>query len=923
VVTGVLTVGGGARITATVTAGSVSNITGGASFVGSINTSTGDIRLGDTLSMSGAITSNNGVIFIGDGADVKGDTRTSGAITFGNNATVTGSIIGTGTGAITTGTTTRLTGVISTGGAVTVGNKSNVKDITSTGDTVTVGPDSNVTGPISASGAVTVGSNSRVGDVSSTSGALTIGVGANVSGSVIASGAVVVGSDAEVAGAVASSAGTLTLGARSKILSCVRSANGAAIAITAGASVNSVCCGAMSACTSDCVTGTPIPPICQPPSAGPHHLEIRHGSGSGLTCTPSTLTVVACQDAACSTPYTGGVTGSLTASGAGMAVNWPASAAFSIPGGSESITRDVQVTTSGSVVFGMTGVTPAPVGLSGSPNAFNCNFGSPACPFTVADAGFIVDVSNHVSDAAQTLAVHAVRKSDNTAACVPALTGSKSLNFSCAYLNPGIGTLPVRVGDVALNGAANTASACDTSGHAVNLMFNARGVASTTLRYGDVGRMQLNARLTGTGGSDAGLVMTGTNTFVAAPASFAFSAISAGPIKAGSAFTATAAALNSSGFVTPNFGGEALPESATLDFARAQPSGSGASNGTFTGSLGAFSVGAASANNLVWSEVGLGDLTATLSSGNYLGSGFNATGTTGSAGAVGRFTPHHFEVVVTPACGSYSYAAQPFSVRVSAKNGLASPSTTVNYDGTGATTPNFSQAVTLSDASALGLGSFASTGALPASLFSAGVANTLTPAYSFTTKLTAAQTLVVRAIDGDTVSSAGFTEGSTALRSGRLRLSNAFGSEKSPLVLTVQAQYWGGNAWVLNSADNCSVVPAAAVARSYLDNRGVPTTTWSTTASALVVTGGNAALTLSAPSPRFTGSVDLALNLGATTADQSCLAAHPASTGAALPWMRSQNGGCSTASDRDPSARATFGIYAPETRKMMHVREIF
>jgi MSHA biogenesis protein MshQ len=82
-------------------------------------------------------------------------------------------------------------------------------------------------------------------------------------------------------------------------------------------------------------------------------------------------------------------------------------------------------------------------------------------------------------------------------------------------------------------------------------------------------------------------------------------------------------------------------------------------------------------------------------------------------------------------------------------------------------------------------------------------------------------------------------------------------------------------------------------------------------------------LTLGAPSPTSTGSLDFALNLGATTTDQSCLGAHPASTGAALPWLRSQNGACSTLWDRDPSARATFGIYAPETRKTIHVRELF
>ena len=137
---------------------------------------------------------------------------------------------------------------------------------------------------------------------------------------------------------------------------------------------------------------------------------------------------------------------------------------------------------------------------------------------------------------------------------------------------------------------------------------------------------------------------------------------------------------------------------------------------------------------------------------------------------------------------------------------------------------------------------------------------------------------------------------------------------------------WSGNAWVVNGDDNCSVVPAAAVVRSgYLDNKGALSAAWSTTSSGVTVTGGNAALTLSAPSPLLTGSGNLALNLGpaATATDQSCLAVHPASTGAALPWLRSQNGGCSTAWDRDPSARATFGIYSPESRKVLHVREIF
>jgi len=290
---------------------------------------------------------------------------------------------------------------------------------------------------------------------------------------------------------------------------------------------------------------------------------------------------------------------------------------------------------------------------------------------------------------------------------------------------------------------------------------------------------------------------------------------------------------------------------------------------------------------------------------------------------VGRFIPHHFDVAVKPACSSFSYAAQPFTVKITARNGLANTTTTVNYDGSSNTAPNFAQAVTLSDAPALGVGTFGSTG-VPASLFAAGMATSTTPAYAYTTKLTSERTLVVRATDADGVSSSGYAEGSTLLRSGRLRLSNAFGSESSALQMTVQAQYWGGNAWVPNSADSCTVLPAAAVARSgYLDHKGAPTSAWSTTASAISVLGGSGTLTLSAPSPTATGSVDVALNLGAAAADQSCLAVHPASIGAALPWLRSLQGNCASAWSSDPAARATFGIHAPETRKTLHVREIF
>jgi MSHA biogenesis protein MshQ len=68
--------------------------------------------------------------------------------------------------------------------------------------------------------------------------------------------------------------------------------------------------------------------------------------------------------------------------------------------------------------------------------------------------------------------------------------------------------------------------------------------------------------------------------------------------------------------------------------------------------------------------------------------------------------------------------------------------------------------------------------------------------------------------------------------------------------------------------------------------------------------------------------VSLAVNLGATTTDQSCLAAHPSTTGANMAYLRSRNGSCATSYDRDPSARVTFGVYAPETRKVIEIHDM-
>jgi len=154
-----------------------------------------------------------------------------------------------------------------------------------------------------------------------------------------------------------------------------------------------------------------------------------------------------------------------------------------------------------------------------------------------------------------------------------------------------------------------------------------------------------------------------------------------------------------------------------------------------------------------------------------------------------------------------------------------------------------------------------------------------------------------------------------------LRAFNAFGSEKAALGLPLRAEYWSGNSWLINADDNFSVIPNTSIALSV-----VAPATLGTSAAGTTLVGGQGSIVLAIPTPGATGntgSVDVAINLGAGAADQSCLAVHPATTGAAIPWLRSINGNCATSYDRDPAARGSFGIYAPETRKTIHVRELF
>lgn len=533
---------------------------------------------------------------------------------------------------------------------------------------------------------------------------------------------------------------------------------------------------------------------------------------------------------------------------------------------------------------------------------------------TFSDSGFLFDVPNHLSETSQSVTISAVKRPGNSLICVPAFKSvTKPVTFTCAYTNPASGTLPVRVASTvagvtttkALNSGNNTAAACDATGQSLNLVFDTNGVATTTVQYADVGNMTLNAKY-----SSGGLNMTGSDTFITAPASFAISGVTAAPIKAGSNFSATVTAKNAAGATTSNFGNESAAEGVTLAFTKCQPTGTAAVSGSFSGATGAFTNGVANSTTLKWTEVGNGDLVATLASGSYLGSGLTATGNTGTggticngAGNVGRFIPDHFDTIVTQGCssGSFTYSAQPFNVQVKALN--AAGAVTQNYDGTANTTPNFAKATTLSDGNGSLSGAFTNA-TIASGAFSAGLA-TATPGYTFTSALTSPTTIKLRATDTDAVNSSTGAEGTTLIRSGRARLINAYGAELLDLPMPFTAQYWNGSAWTLNSSDTCTTGVSLSLADVSAADGLVPADlcVWdtgspgnsglgcSTAGSAAKKfseppTAGNFNLNFKAPGASKSGSVDVTATVPA--------------------WLQFNWTGLGNA---NPKARATFGIY--------------
>ncbi|MBT9488700.1 MAG: hypothetical protein IV093_14415 [Rubrivivax sp.] len=700
-------------------------------------------------------------------------------------------------------------------------------------------------------------------------------------------------------------------------------------------------------------------------SAAVDHYELSLPSTS-LSCLPSTVTVTACSSssAPCTSPATtlAGATATLATSAGTLGstaltfdANGVASTTLSHPTAANG--ASVSVTLSAESVAATNARRCCPPGGSCST--------ADSCATSFSTAGFVIAASNGgaaTTVAAQTAGtasashvLRAVRSGSNTAACEAALTGAQNVDWGYQCNNP---ASCHAANLMSLNGGSPTPIARNNDGvtsgsTAVAMVFDSNGNAPFSFTHADVGLVTLRASKAVNG---ATLVGT-SNAFVVKPARFALDNIrqTAAPqrnnpaandasgalfVAAGEAFGLSITAQTSTDATAPSFGRESPAEGVLLSPALVLPSGGVAgtlNNATVAG--GSFSAGVATVNNLAYSEVGIVMLTPAVADGNYLGAGA-VSGT--ASGNVGRFVParfalsggsvtHRSSLVCSPASG-FSYLGENFRLAF----------TLTAQNSSGATTQNYSGSFAKLDAASAGSWALAglggstpfSTGSGRLALgtasgsWAAGVASNI----SLVAQATRASSpdgpfnsaaFGIAPVDSDGVALASFDMASTAggandrarvatvpLVFGRLRLDSATGAADRALALPATLQRWGGSSYETHSDDSCTTVPVGAV--SFGNLRRSLSTADTAASGPIVFSAGRGTLRLAAPGGGRSGTVDVALSLGSSATDASCLqpwapgSGDAATAGANLAHLRSA--WCGSSHDKDPAARASFGL---------------
>ncbi len=649
------------------------------------------------------------------------------------------------------------------------------------------------------------------------------------------------------------------------------------------------------------------------------HLEIYADTSQNVTCANTTMRVRACANAACSRTYVGGATGTIKLT-KGATVK---SAAFTIPvgnaySGDVSLAANVTGTWVASATSGATGTNTCAIGALAVSS--NCNL-------TVNASGLVLSLAPHYAGTSQPLGVQVAL----LGVCSPvlAVAGNLVMNTTTTYSASVSPTLTDSLGAARTltNGSVVSGITVGVTNHGVGnntFKYNAGGLAKVSMSIASVSLGGLST-LVGFTGDVITRAVPKKLRLVPAVAGTDLTSLTA-KVSAGSTFQLKVQGEDIAGNVIPldpdlsALGAVALAKTVIKPVAAALNNDPDLSVGTLSLVSGVPSM------NVSWAEVG----TLGLSSGgvsNYLGSGLSV-----AAGVVGgfnlKFVPAGFRLDVAPPCSdgsmSYAYAGQPFPVTVTALN--AANAVTQNYDGTAALAADrVANDVTISAVSGLANGNL-SGNALAATLFDGGIATgTATNTFTAARKQSAPETLVLRAADADVSTNTAVP--SMLVRSGRIKLSNAYGSEAGTLRVPMQVQYWDGEAWVPAGDTSCATQAnlltgltsgkwgnalgnMKAHAGTGLTSTALPVAVQSLSLGSGSATDG---FLLTAPGKGKTGTVEVTLDLSAS--------------GANMPWLQSLDAACGANTLCNPRARASFGVYKPESRpdrpKTVNIRNVY
>lgn len=931
VVTGTLTLGYGTVIRAHITAGAVSDPNGAVTFGGNLATTTGTISLAYQSTVAGNVSSTSGAISVAPNGSVGGNiTSTSGAITVPYQAQVAGSI--------------------STSGAITLGQEAVVGgSITGSSGNVAIGYGARVTGAVqTSSGTIDIAQAAVLSACvrSTSAAAITLGYQATVHSVCCGNGcntSCVVNNSTWAMPPKCSVSATLdhveAQSASSSALTC------SSAAVTLKACANAACSSLLTSYTGTVNLST---------SSG----RGDWSAGSG-PAPQGTLANGTAGDGAASYAFAAGDSGS-----AKLLL-------------SHSLAQDVSVTaatsgsgatshTSGAIQFrdnafvfsedASNRIAGSDVAVAGRPHEIRLTLVK-TDPAT-GSCGTATDFSGNRalklwrSDSGGTWTAPTVVSPALTIPSAQPDANNLTLGFTSGVASFNLGTTDI--GRYALNvlDNAGTYAAGSVSGSSNTLTVRPFAVVVRNIVAGATanpgGSAATDAVFTSAGGSFSATV--GAYRWAAAMGGNGTDANDDGTPDAGATLANTTA-----GGLAPSFS-----STVTLAALAGSQTPAGGVLGTLSNaSVSGFSGGSATAGTLQYGEVGSFALATSGVVGNFLGSGlsldatvFNAAGTQSTR--IGRFVPARFALSgtsvthrVNAGCSpasAFTYLDESFRLTFTLTAQNAAGATTQNYTGSfarldpatpasfnlagvagatrfstatarlalGTSTGNWSNGV----ASGITLNAAALRGSAADGPFDAGFG--IAPVDS--------DGVALASFDLDTDTSAGNDRArvaTVALRFGRLRLANAIGAADRPLALPLLAQHWNGSAFDTNTLDSCTSVPASAVSFGNL-RRTLTTADTAVSGASVTLAAGSGRLLLAAPGGARAGSVDVALSLGSSAADASCLqpwspgSGDAASAGANLAHLR--GAWCGSAWDKDPSARASFGLYRGADA-LVHQRE--